>query len=301
MAQIIEYNNDTVSTPVVGSNSHVVRSKVDFADKLTTSQHYSIKLVTRGKERYFLHGQSVRLSNNDYLLIKPGTTYSALVNKGDPAEGLCLYYTPAEVRGVCASMLNTTANLMENHESGVHSEIPWPEMKRGTTTQKVGSLFQQIIQKTDKQLAGGFNNLDDCLLVTLLENMLAENLSIRQQINKMPQIKETVRQEALRRLHLSVELMHSDCYRQITLSELAFTASLSVFHYSRLFRQVYGYPPCQYLQQIRIEKAGRDLLSTLLPVGEIALACGFNDHASFCRVFRQTTGQTPLQYRNSKN
>ena len=35
----------------------------------------------------------------------------------------------------------------------------------------------------------------------------------------------------------------------------------------------------------------------MLPIGEIAALVGFTDQFYFCRVFRKTTGLSPLEYR----
>ena len=52
-----------------------------------------------------------------------------------------------------------------------------------------------------------------------------------------------------------------------------------------------------YLNQQRIEKACTLLRGTHMTVEEIARSCGYTDAQYFSRVFRQTTGLTPMQYR----
>ena len=52
-----------------------------------------------------------------------------------------------------------------------------------------------------------------------------------------------------------------------------------------------------YILHIRMEKAKRMLSSNDLPIGDIAMQCGFEDAGYFGRVFKQTFGMTPSQYR----
>jgi AraC-like DNA-binding protein len=79
----------------------------------------------------------------------------------------------------------------------------------------------------------------------------------------------------------------------ISLEAMAEMAGLSVFHFSRAFRQSTGVAPHGYLLQRRIERAARLLSRTELPLSEIALAVGFSDHSHFARHFRRLTGTTP--------
>ena len=52
-----------------------------------------------------------------------------------------------------------------------------------------------------------------------------------------------------------------------------------------------------YIIYVRMEKAKRMLSSNDLPIGDIAMQCGFEDAGYFGRVFKQTFGMTPSQYR----
>ena len=79
----------------------------------------------------------------------------------------------------------------------------------------------------------------------------------------------------------------------ISLEAMAEMAGLSVYHFSRAFRQSTGVAPHGYLLQRRIEHAARLLSRTELPLSEIALAVGFSDHSHFARHFRRLTGTTP--------
>lgn len=52
-----------------------------------------------------------------------------------------------------------------------------------------------------------------------------------------------------------------------------------------------------YIIYVRMEKAKRMLSSNDMPIGDIAMQCGFEDVGYFGRVFKQTFGMTPSQYR----
>lgn len=86
---------------------------------------------------------------------------------------------------------------------------------------------------------------------------------------------------------------------QISLADLARLAHLSIFHFSRAFKQTFGMPPHRYHTSRRIERAKILLASLSQSVTEIALDTGFSDTSSFTAAFRKWTGRTPTEYRRS--
>lgn len=83
--------------------------------------------------------------------------------------------------------------------------------------------------------------------------------------------------------------------RTVTLEELAACCHLSVFHFSRLFKNTLGISPYQHVLRTKIEHA-RSLIKSKRAVGEIAYSLGFTDSAHFCNAFKKFTGHSPLQY-----
>ena len=55
-----------------------------------------------------------------------------------------------------------------------------------------------------------------------------------------------------------------------------------------------------YIQSVRMDRAARMLQQGTMPVGEIAMKCGYEDVSYFSRVFKQTTGITPSQFRKNE-
>ncbi|TNE76854.1 MAG: helix-turn-helix domain-containing protein [Gammaproteobacteria bacterium] len=65
----------------------------------------------------------------------------------------------------------------------------------------------------------------------------------------------------------------------------------------RRFRAATGTTLIEYLQNLRVEEAKRQLESTHNPVDDIGVAVGYEDMSFFRRLFKRSTGLTPSQYR----
>lgn len=88
------------------------------------------------------------------------------------------------------------------------------------------------------------------------------------------------------------------CTEPITRSDLARHAGLSVAHFSALFKRQTGVSPIQYLIEQRMRRACRLLDTTCLTIREIAAQTGYDDPYYFSRLFSQTIGHSPRQYRH---
>jgi AraC-like DNA-binding protein len=76
---------------------------------------------------------------------------------------------------------------------------------------------------------------------------------------------------------------------------LAKSVGISRHHLSRTFSEEFGVTPLAYAMHVRLAKA-KALLSSDLPVQQIAVETGFADQSHFTRNFRDAYGVTPVQY-----
>lgn len=102
-------------------------------------------------------------------------------------------------------------------------------------------------------------------------------------------------------IDISIEFMQQNLDMPLTLNELAAEVHISPSHYSALFRKKTGYPPLEYFNHIKIQKACQYLQFTNLQVKEIAYKLGINDPSYFSRFFTNVMGLSPNLYRSRKN
>jgi len=94
-----------------------------------------------------------------------------------------------------------------------------------------------------------------------------------------------------------IAYLHRHYSRHITLDELAQEVSMSRQGLIRKFRRHTGTTPLEYLSRLRISESKRLLKDTALPIGEIALQCGFENVYYFSNCFKRSTGISPSGYR----
>lgn len=84
---------------------------------------------------------------------------------------------------------------------------------------------------------------------------------------------------------------------EISLNLLAEEFHLSPQYISQLFKSEIGVNFLTYLTNLRMERAKKLLLSTALPVSEVAEQSGYGDYRVFTKAFKKSEGVTPSQYR----
>lgn len=90
--------------------------------------------------------------------------------------------------------------------------------------------------------------------------------------------------------------MESNIYKSITLKELADIAGYSPWHMARMFKELTGKTPFDYLRGLRLTKAALYLRDNDAKIIDVALDFVFDSHEGFTRAFSKEFGVSPHQY-----
>ena len=103
--------------------------------------------------------------------------------------------------------------------------------------------------------------------------------------------------EPFSRLEPALKLIHEDPTSSLTTDQLAGVCHFSVSQFNRIFRQLMGQSPKQYIVRHRLELAKRLLAQSDVPLTDVAMQVGFYDASVLGKKFREHEGLTPRQYR----
>lgn len=126
------------------------------------------------------------------------------------------------------------------------------------------------------------------LFAILLRDYVLENTSERKKKNYINS------NETVMRVMLYVK---NNVSERLDAGVLASEANLSCSRFYRVFREVTGVTPAEYVERTRISHALCLLLNTQKSISEIAFESGFADHSYFAHRFKKYMGMTPAEYR----
>lgn len=87
--------------------------------------------------------------------------------------------------------------------------------------------------------------------------------------------------------------------REIRLSDMASLAGMSASAFSRFFKLHTGRNLTDYIIDMRLGYASRQLVDSTDSIAEISYSCGFNNLSNFNRIFRKKKGCSPSEFRDN--
>lgn len=94
-------------------------------------------------------------------------------------------------------------------------------------------------------------------------------------------------------------LIDTNYMDKLTIDILAHEANFSKFHFVRLFKNIYGITPLQYLTNVRI-KAAKDFIKSGVTLTEASWKVGFDSVSSFMALFKEKTDCNSSTYRKER-
>lgn len=97
----------------------------------------------------------------------------------------------------------------------------------------------------------------------------------------------------------AIEYMKQFYMEPLTVHQIAEHCCLSSSYFYKLFLDTVHTTPNQYLLSIRLSAAKAQLVTTTMPISDIAVKCGFNSQAYFSDCFKRHVRMSPREFRCS--
>ena len=239
----------------------------DWASRLTD---FDLWYVWAGRGRMLTNDEEIQLSPGVCLWMRPGRRYEAT---HEPDSPLGVNFFHFELR-------DHLSDFMPPFEVMKVSDLDYAD------------IMMRLIIMLRSDVAVDSHAVAETLFGALLSDLVHEQTSLTRLIT--PLKSEKRHQEMMQRLANQI-CEYSG--RVPAVAELARSMGYSVDYFSRVFTQVIGHGPQEFVIMARINRAKQLLSETSLSVGEISAVLGFRDVFFFSKQFRQKTGCTPTEFR----
>ena len=230
--------------------------------------HYEIYLLTKGNVRYFVDERIYDLSEGDVVFIPPHVIHktATLMNKG--AERLLIAFTNEFI------MYPPSDKIFSCFDVCYFKNPPVKDL-----IEKAAEEYFNKDRYSEDLIAGYIREI----LVKLRRSMDINNPDKSSENNSI--------------IQNAVHYISKNYSNDISLSELAKKFAISESHFSRQFKAYTGFGLNEYISTVRVKNAEKLLVTTKLPVTEIAQNCGFNSSSYFAAVFKKVRGVSPITMR----
>lgn len=279
-----------------GLENSIVSGMSRHAEYAPFRQTLSVKTVLHGREHYYVGRRHLTVSDDTYLVLNEGRTYSSLLESDEEAFSCCIFFRPGLAEEVArARQLSSSAAL----DRGTQLDpLPCGFGESLRFHDKAVSPVLRYIQHTVRQENSDQAWYDEqCYF--LVERLLRTEQRLSDLSEGLACTRAGKRQELAKRLGWAIDYIHTNLQEEISLGDLAEAACLSPFHFLRHFSARYGRTPISYLRHYRTGRAAALLDSTDLSISDIAAQVGLS-RLSLWRSLRRITGESPQRRRKSK-
>ncbi|MDF3026188.1 MAG: AraC family transcriptional regulator [Fluviicola sp.] len=267
-------------------------------ERSLVSYEFAIKFVCEGVERYTVNNKSYTITPGSYLLMNGEKQGHVSIDSAKTVKGICLSVSNEVIADIIATIQAPdtpfsdlklsdffyTEHFLENQYQAQHTHL-------GRNLQEISTQIQQNVFTSDQ--------INQELFYKLAESLVADQVEVFKQLQSIPTVKAETKRDLCRRVLKGKEFIDSNFTDALTIEQIARIAGMSEYHFFRLFKQIIGMTPYQYILSNRL-KTSAQMLKADYSVSDIAIAMGFSDIYSFSKTFKKHFGLSPTLYASAR-
>lgn len=257
----------------------------------------SIKSTFKGEEVYQVDDILLNVNPSNYLLLNNGQRYSNFVNSEEEITALTIFFGLNYLENVTYTYTASLDMLLDNVYDIPSKKIIFFQNLNLKTT-GVYMILNRIKEYSLKNFHDNGDFLNTLIYKLAFEILKDHKNIIVENVQHISATRKVTRVELFRRISKAKDYINSSLHEETSLKKLATVSNLSVFHFIRVFKEVYKLTPHQYILNQRVCKAKELLRTSKLTASEIAQRVGFQDVESFYRLFSTKERFPPSHFRN---
>lgn len=237
-------------------------------------------LIYSGESEYLIHNKKVPVQTGDLLVYNSGVVH-------DEAAA-----PDSEIGYYCAAIGELA--LPGLPENALTAPGEGYVFRTGRHFEQIRTLMDLMFENLTKNEADA-ERICDSLMHALIDKVRAV---IREAGGDTPHPAQG-KEDPYAMSALVKEYIDAHYTEQISLETIGKDLHMSPWYVSHLFKEMTGYAPIKYLLRRRIGEAQTLLISTDLPISEIALRVGYDSQSHFNSQFTKEVGMPPNQFRKN--
>lgn len=258
------------------------------------SHCFAIKFVRNGIERYTINNKSYTVNSGSYLLMNGQKEGKVIIDSEEHVKGMCLNVSNELIAEIVATQQAPDTAIADPELSTFFYTQQFLENQYLAPHNSLGRKLQQISERVANSVFST-DQIDQELFYQLAECLVADQTQVFKQLQSIKTVKAETQRDLCRRVLKGKEFMDASFIEILTIEEIARAAGMSEYHFFRLFKQMTGSTPYQYLLANRLKNASL-LLKADYSVFDTAIASGFSDIYSFSKAFKKHFGVSPTTY-----
>lgn len=249
-----------------------------------------IVFIAHGSCFHKYHDTEVALIPGDVFIVLPHEEHSYMINSKTIIYN-CLFYPEVlgedwklikDISGVQnLLMVEPFYRIEQNRQEILHLNSP--------ETNYFESILKKMIKEQEDK-SSGYRLVQKAYLIILLsmlgriwENQFKES--------------EVYFNEKRNMLAETLKYIDSNFTDELRIRQLALKSYLSPDYFRKVFKEITGLTPIEYVNSIRMSKASKLLEDDRIPIARVAEMVGINDVNYFSRLFKAIFGYSPSEYR----
>lgn len=250
------------------------------ASRLHASDHVFVAAM-QGAGSAIIDGRRRRLVKGSCFLLPPDTLFDVSADEGPELKLMWLIFRAVPVERSPSGETNEANEANEANQDALRI-FPYEELDAQPFGRIAGRLDELYRHR------GATEELAHFKQHIRFQELLYELCQGGESSGAQLQSREAVRR--------SIDGLHRLDVSDISVEALAKQANIGTRQYSHLFKQLTGKSPVDYITELKLNHAKKQLLTSNDSLQQIAQSAGFKDVYYFSRRFKQMVGQSPKQY-----